>query len=119
MCFYHNTVLTNFHLLLISAPFHLRLIYMLLYQVLQIFDKGLSILAEMSCRIAAGLSKYHTNSPFWNSCVFIPSKLLFNSACDFRMVLLAASLNCDTFSVISNNLSIIEPPYFPHFVGLA
>src|SRR6266498_5103863 len=113
MCFGHDTVLIDFHLLLISASFHLRLIYMLLYQVLQIFDKGLSILAEMSCRIAAGLSKYHTNSPFWNSCVFIPSKRLSNSACDFRIVLLAASLNCGTFSVISNNLSMMEPPCFP------
>ncbi len=43
----HDIVLINFHLLLISAPFYLKLIYMPLYQILQIFDKGLSILAKI------------------------------------------------------------------------
>src|SRR6266540_3026657 len=115
MCFCRGMVLIDFHLWLISAPFHLWLICMLLYQVLQIFDKGLFILAEILCHVSlqlAGLSKYHTKSPFWNFCVFIPSNFLSNSACDFHITLLAASLSCGTFSVISNNLSMIEPPCF-------
>ena len=56
MCLYHDTVLIDFHLLLISAPFHLRLIYMLLYQVLQIFNKDLSILAEILCHVILQLA---------------------------------------------------------------
>src|SRR6266498_5607612 len=60
MCFCCDTVLINFHLLSISALFHLRLIYMLLYQVLQIFDKGLSILAEILCHVALQLVYQNT-----------------------------------------------------------
>jgi len=54
--FCHNTFLVSYHLLLISTPFHLRLIYMSLYQVLQIFDKSLSILAKILCHITLGYS---------------------------------------------------------------
>src|SRR6266498_3121008 len=60
MCFYHDTVLIGSHLLSISAPFHLRLVYMLLYQVPQIFDKGLSILAEILCHVALQLAYQNT-----------------------------------------------------------
>src|SRR6266545_6889051 len=60
MCFCRDTVLINFHLLSISALSHLRLIYMLLYQVLQIFDKGLFILAEILCHVALQLVYQNT-----------------------------------------------------------
>src|SRR6266540_4233808 len=60
MCFGRDTILIDFHLLLISAPFHLRLIYMLLYQVLQIFDKGFSILAEILCHVVLQLAYQST-----------------------------------------------------------
>src|SRR6266540_3963659 len=60
MYFCCDTVLINFYLLLISAPFHLRLIYMPLYQVLQIFDKDLSILAEILYHIALQLAYQNT-----------------------------------------------------------
>src|SRR6266536_4479482 len=60
MCFCRDTVLVGSHLLSISAPFHLWLIYMLLYQVLQIFDKGLSILAEILCHVALQLAYQST-----------------------------------------------------------
>src|SRR6266498_4313776 len=60
MCFCRDTVLIDFHLLLISAPFHLRLIYMPLYQVLQISDKGLSISAKILCHVALQLVYQNT-----------------------------------------------------------
>src|SRR6266498_5285360 len=60
MYFCRDTILIDFHLLLISAPFHLRLIYTLLYQVLPIFDKGLSILAEILYHVALRLAYQST-----------------------------------------------------------
>ncbi len=60
ICFCHGIVLVSFHLLLISASFHLRLIYIPLYQVLQIFDKNLSILAEILCHVTLQLVYQNT-----------------------------------------------------------
>src|SRR6266511_348011 len=64
MCFYHDTVLVleGCHLLSILAPFHLRLIYTSLYQVLQIFDKGLFISAKILCHVTSTLT-YQNSIP--------------------------------------------------------
>src|SRR6266498_1792963 len=77
-------LLINFHLLLISAPFHLRLVYMLLYQVLQIFDKDLSILAEILCHIALQLAYQNTIlNPFFG----IPVSSFLQIFCLIQLVI--------------------------------
>src|SRR6266540_6193473 len=84
MCFCRDTVLINFHLLLISALFHLRLIYMLLYQELQIFDKGLSILAEILCHVALQLVYQNT---ILISLFGIPVSLFLQNFCLTQLVI--------------------------------
>src|SRR6266542_1708878 len=60
MYFCHGIVLVSCHLMSISTSFYLWLVCMLLYQVLQIFDKNFSILAEILYHITLQLAYQNT-----------------------------------------------------------